>query len=429
MTKRRVIEIFYFNAGGGHSSAMQALKDVIAEQYPEWSVNPVNLQDLLQSLDPVHKTTQIVSKSLRKFKPDTPFKVTQAQDFYNALLKKGSTRGMSMGLRMTQLFIKSQAPRMEEILRQYWQDKKTERPDLVVSVIPNFNRPLFNALKAAYFDVPYVTIMTDMVDYPPHFWMENQDQFLICGTEKAAEQARATKFYRSGKILKVSGMILRKSFYSVPENPRITHEDLGLSPDRPTALVMFGGNGSSVSEDIVDQLEKAVGIQTIVMCGRNAELFKSLQDRPNCCAVGFVTNVADYIRLADIFIGKPGPGSISEALHMECPVIVECNRSTMPQERPNVNWILENGAGIAIKNFKTGVVGAVQHMIGHLEFYRDNIRLNIPKNRAVYEIPTLLNQIMDTHSASVPSAPSRKRQLLPRPLGRRVVRSLRRRFK
>ena len=41
------------------------------------------------------------------------------------------------------------------------------------------------------------------------------------------------------------------------------------------------------------------------------------------------------MQLADFFIGKPGPGSISEAVQQGLPVIVVDNAWTMPQERYN----------------------------------------------------------------------------------------------
>ncbi len=46
---------------------------------------------------------------------------------------------------------------------------------------------------------------------------------------------------------------------------------------------------------------------------------------------------------SDFFIGKPGPGSISEALAMKLPVIVERNAWTLPQERYNADWVTERG--------------------------------------------------------------------------------------
>ena len=55
--------------------------------------------------------------------------------------------------------------------------------------------------------------------------------------------------------------------------------------------------------------------------------------------------------LADFFIGKPGPGSISEALQFHLPVIVEANSKTLPQERYNAQWVTEKHFGVAVDSF------------------------------------------------------------------------------
>jgi 1,2-diacylglycerol 3-beta-galactosyltransferase len=233
--------------------------------------------------------------------------------------------------------------------------------------------------------------------------MEDQDQFLICGTKAAYEQALKTMFYDPEKVFNVSGMILKKCFYDQTGLAHLTHRDIGLSSDVPTALIMFGGNGSDVSEKIVTQLEKAkLDVQTIVMCGHNSDLYKSLQGKRNCHAVGFVPNVPDYMRLADIFIGKPGPGCISEAIHLGCPVIIENNAATLPQERPNVDWILDNGIGMVVKSFNRGMARAVRNMIGDLEKFRKNIKDNVPQNRAIYEITDILATIVESDSLRFP---------------------------
>jgi hypothetical protein len=56
--------------------------------------------------------------------------------------------------------------------------------------------------------------------------------------------------------------------------------------------------------------------------------------------------------LSDFFIGKPGPGSISEALQLHLPVIVECNGKTLPQERYNAEWVAERGFGMVVDSFR-----------------------------------------------------------------------------
>ena len=392
------LEIFYFDAGGGHRNAMTALTRLIEKKHPGWIVTPVDLQNLLEPIDPVYRLTRQLTGSLKKLltpmSPNFSMEPLQAQDIYNNALKRGVTTGLGSILPVLQRFIARYAREIEELLAKRWKDAATAKPDIVISVIPNFNWPMFGALRRIHPDVPYLTVITDMVDCPPHFWMEDQDQSMICGTEKAYQQAISTGFYKTENIHRVSGMILRENFYLPPSENAPSLTSLGLSENSPTAIVMFGGNGSSRSTNaILEQFEKAgSGIQTIVMCGNNKPLLKALTDRPNCAPVGFVSNVADYMRLADFFIGKPGPGSISEAIHMGLPIIVEKNTSTMPQERPNPDWVQEHGAGIVIKDFKKDVAGASKQLLSGLSAYQAAIKNNIADNRAVFEILDIIEK-------------------------------------
>ena len=395
-----LIEIVYMDAGGGHRSAMNALKAVLAERHPDWQVEPVDLQKLLQPMDPVHRISRRVARPLQRLlgplAPNLALEPIEAQDVYNTALKRGTTRGLGAILPVLQAFIRHYALELEELLRLHWLEPGRRRPDLVVSVVPNFNGILFRALKQVHPRTPYLTVMTDMVDCPPNFWMEDQDQIMVCGTQKATEQARETGFYQPANLIEVSGMMLKPSFYGQPEEPRLSLPGLGLDPGRPTGLVMFGGNGAlGATLGIVDRLAEArIDVQTIVLCGSNQKLRETLTGRAGCHAVGFVQNVADYMRLADFVIGKPGPGSISEAIHMGCPVIVERNAATMPQERPNVDWVLEASVGIAVKSFEKQIAGAVQRMLSEGDGYRRNIRSNVPCNCAVFEVATHIDHIV-----------------------------------
>src|SRR5207249_1536290 len=131
------------------------------------------------------------------------------------------------------------------LLTQFWSKRS---PELVVSLIPNFNRAILQALRASDDEhgrqpTPFITILTDFADYPPHFWIERQDQYCVCGTDKAVEQARAMG-HRDERIFRSSGMILRPQFYE-PVNVRKSDERvrLGLDPNLPAGLVLFGGQG------------------------------------------------------------------------------------------------------------------------------------------------------------------------------------------
>jgi 1,2-diacylglycerol 3-beta-galactosyltransferase len=94
---------------------------------------------------------------------------------------------------------------------------------------------------------------------------------------------------------------------------------------------------------------------------------------------------------ADFFIGKPGPGSISEALQFHLPVIVECNSKTLPQERYNAKWIAEKGFGIVVTSFRE-IASAVQRLIEPSNFEEFRRRTSTYENRALAEVSAILEE-------------------------------------
>jgi hypothetical protein len=367
------VDFFYFDAGGGHRAAATALKAVIDEQKRPWDVRMVNLQEILGPLDVFRKVTGL-----------------ELQEIYNQMLARGWTLGSAQGLQFMHVVIRLYHGPAVRMLEKYW---TAARPDLVVSLVPNFNRALFESLKNALPAVPYVTILTDIADYPPHFWMEKQEQFLICGSDKAVAQARALG-YAEGRIFRASGMILRPTFYQPVTVDRVAErKKLGLDPDRPTGLVLFGGQGSKVMLEIAERLADT---QLIFICGKNsglADRLRALPVRAPRYVEGFTSEIPYYMSLADFFIGKPGPGSISEAVAMGLPVIVERNIWTLPQERYNADWVLERNAGMVVPNFR-GIGGAVEQLLRDLPRYRAAVEQI--HNRAVFEIPEMLEKILNS---------------------------------
>src|SRR5260370_39033822 len=94
-------------------------------------------------------------------------------------------------------------------------------------------------------DTPMVTILTDLADCPPHFWIERQKQYLVCGTDAAAEQA-IEMGHAPERVFRTSGMIVRPEFYRPIEMNRAAERvRLGLDPELPTGIVMFGSYCSS----------------------------------------------------------------------------------------------------------------------------------------------------------------------------------------
>jgi 1,2-diacylglycerol 3-beta-galactosyltransferase len=151
--------------------------------------------------------------------------------------------------------------------------------------------------------------------------------------------------------------------------------------------------------DIARKLDTSgLRLQLILICGRNERLRETLAQLPHRIPMfveGFTEEVPYYMRLSDFFIGKPGPGSISEALAMKLPVLVERNAWTLPQERYNAEWIIENQVGLVLRDFRH-IVPAVAELMQPENYRRFREKAAARKNNAVFEIPGILERILKT---------------------------------
>ena len=375
----KTIDLIYFNAGGGLRASALALEAALRRQAPTRQVRLVNLFEVL---DPQDKFRAITGSG--------------PEDWYNKRLARGWTLGMTQELKLLQAAIRLGHPLLVRQLQQHW--LRTE-PDLVVSLVPNFNRALYQSVASTLPGVPYVTLLTDLADLPPNFWIEaDQPQHFICGTPRAAEQARQLG-HDPARIHATSGMIIRPEFYAPITVDRSAERlRLGLDPARPTGLVLFGGHGSKAMLGIAQRLATT---QLILICGHNKALAARLRQLPQVAprlVVEFTADIPFYMRLADFFIGKPGPGSISEAVQQGLPVIVVDNAWTMPQERYNAEWVRENGLGVVHGSFRT-IDRAVARLLDGFDTFQASVRR--VDNRALFEAPEILDRILRQASEPV----------------------------
>ncbi len=351
---------------------------MISQQQRDWQIELIQFQDLTDRLDVLRKLTGI-----------------RIQQQYNIMLQRGWTLGSTQLLRVLQLTIRIFHKPLVNLLEKSWRENPA---DLLISVIPHFNRQICESWTTVYPGRPFVTIITDLADFPPRFWIEPiRDQYVIAGTEKAADQARAMGHDDAHTFL-TSGMILRPDFYVQDDfDPVALRREMGLREGLTTAIVLFGGHGSKVMYDITEKLDAAgLLLQLILICGRNDALAAKLRARQwkmPVHVIGFTKEVHRLMRAADFLIGKPGPGSIAEAMVRKLPVLIECNAWTLPQERYNAEWVKEKGVGIVLKDFGD-VVDGVKGMLDPAalsEFRRNVIAQN---NRAVFEIPEILAKLL-----------------------------------
>ncbi|MGA7292340.1 MAG: glycosyltransferase, partial [Terriglobales bacterium] len=354
-------------------------------------VTLLDIQELLDPLDLIRRATGI-----------------RIQDTYNLILRKGWTRFTPQLLAVLKGTIRAYHAPIVKLLRHYW----AEHPaDVVLSVIPHFNREIAESLQPAHkrapratsaTKAPFVTLITDLADYPPHFWIERESEYIIAGTDRARQQALSIG-HSAEHVFQTSGMILKPRFYEKADLDRAAErKQLGLEPDCATGIVLFGGHGSQVMIDITRKLNDGTSdVQLILICGHNEKLAAELKKLPTkkpILVIGFTQNVEYYMALSDFFVGKPGPGSISEALQFHLPVIVECNYKTLPQERYNAEWVTENGYGIVVPSFKE-IATAVQTLMQSATFDEFRRKASGYCNRALFEVPAILEKCAE-HTAT-----------------------------
>lgn len=378
------IDLIYFNAGGGHRAAAEALREVMSGEGSPWRVRLLNLFEVLDPDDLFRRFTGMAPEAL-----------------YNGRLARGWTLGMAQELKLLQAAIRLAHPKLVQRLQRHWQQSA---PDLAVSLVPNFNLAIAHGLQAARPGTPFVTVLTDLADHPPHFWVERDGgQHVVCGTDRAVQQARELGVDER-RLHRSSGMILRPGFYRPLDGLRAeARRALGLDQCTPTGAVLFGGQGSSQMLGIAERLPD---VPLILMCGHNRALAERLRSQAAAAPrviVGYTQDVAHYLRLADFFIGKPGPGSLSEALHCGLPVIVTRNAWTMPQERYNTDWVGEQGVGLVLNSF-AALPGAVAELRRRLPGLVERVRRL--DNRALFEVPQILAGILRTRDPALARLPA-----------------------
>ena len=382
----RKLTIVFHHAGGGHRNAAEAVKSTLTTQNQPWDVELLDIQELLDPLDLLRKFTGI-----------------RIQDTYNLILRKGWTRFTPQLLKILQGTIRAYHTPIVKQLKAYWAEHPT---DLVVSVIPHFNREIADSLQEEGLEQnggrrwPFITLITDLADYPPRFWIERESQYIIAGTERARAQAVAMG-HPPEHIFETSGMVLKPKFYdeksfALTGASRLEERRrLGLEAQCLTGIVLFGGHGSSVMVDIVKRIDQSgADVQLILICGHNQKLetaIRALPTRKPKLVLGFTQNVEHYMALADFFIGKPGPGSISEALQFHLPLIVECNNKTLPQERYNAEWVAQKGFGVVVLTFRE-IAPAVQRLIEPARFENFLRSTSSYSNRALFEVAEILEK-------------------------------------
>ena len=377
------VVLFILDAGGGHRSAANALVAAAESQGRPWLFRVVNLQDVLAPLDFGRRLT---GQSM--------------EQTYNAMIRRRQTWFLVPLLRVFQWLIRWRQATLCGLLEAHLGNR---RPRLVISLIPNFNGVIRDAVRRCLPETPFFVLLTDFADFPPRFWMEPGLDRVIVGSHRAAAQALEIGL-PAEKVTRTSGMVLHPRFYPAP-GPEVrarVRRELGLDESAFAVLIVFGGKGSPEIQPLSEALlDASTDLVVIAVCGDNPPLYDRLAEVESRSAgrlhrLGFTDRVSEYLSACDVLVTKPGPGSLAEAFHQRVPVVVACNAHTIPQERYNAALVRDGGLGVAVRRWREipAAVTALRADSERLQGCRTRLAA-LPPNRAVFEVLDLVERTLE----------------------------------
>jgi 1,2-diacylglycerol 3-beta-galactosyltransferase len=293
-------------------------------------------------------------ETLADLDPFTRWTGRSVEDTYNTIILGGDRTGLvCLGFFALSLVAAALMRRTgRQAFARLW--ARTE-PDLVVSVLPVLNPAMRDALKTRPGGaVPFAIMMTDWAEVWPFVWFPRGNRYAaIAGTEPGLARLRA-KRHPEDRIFATGGLLIRPQFLEpLPDDLGASRVECGLEPDRPTAVLAYGGHGSPRMLALAEAVAEAgSGLQLIFLCGRNEALAQKLKAAnlpyPHLI-LGFREDVHRYLMLADLFVGKAGPQSVSEAMALGLPLLVDARR-VLPQERALTRWVKSSGVGLTFRH-------------------------------------------------------------------------------
>ncbi|GJM81909.1 hypothetical protein HMSSN139_44050 [Paenibacillus sp. HMSSN-139] len=254
------------------------------------------------------------------------------------------------------------------------------KPDLIVCTHPIPSAIVSYLKLAAGLDVPLCTLITD---YDAHgSWMSpGVDRYLVSAPEvKALLVQRGV----SPSKVQVTGIPVHPDFWSKQEKTS-AREDLGLK-QMPTALVMGGGWGLLISEELLAKLaawrEK---IQIVCCMGSNEKLAVKLRahpalQHPNIKVIGFTREIGKWMDASDLLITKPGGMTCTEGMAKGIPMLFF--ESIPGQEEKNREYFVQRGFGANLDSPDVLTTGLISFTAGTLPSARP-IRSRQPGKTAI----------------------------------------------
>jgi 1,2-diacylglycerol 3-beta-galactosyltransferase len=323
--------LLFADTGGGHLGAAQAVADALDAEYP--GVFAPSLYDPLRTW----RSPRLLRDVAGLYGPIVRF----APWAWGAVYHASDSRAAADLLRRTWMRL-ADAPVAEVV--------KARQPAAVLSFHPLTTAPAVRAVRRYAQGTPVVTVVTDLVT-PHATWRYDAVERIV--VPSAAVRRRCEADGITPERCLDLGLPVGTAFRAAPLSPhqqQALRQRLGVDPSRFLVVVAGGGEGSGpVTRSAAAVTAAFDDVDVVAICGRNRPLQRQL-DRltfpggSRLIVKGFVDNMADWYRAADVVVTKAGPQTIAEANCCGAALLVTAH---LPgQERGNTELVTHAGAGL-----------------------------------------------------------------------------------
>lgn len=188
---------------------------------------------------------------------------------------------------------------------------------VVVSTYPLASQTLGHLRETGSLDAITVTYLTDPAVH--RMWVHPSVDHHLTVTEATSRMGRLV--YRT-PMRPVGGLVSNRFTERLsPERRRALRAELGLSSDRPVALVVAGSLGLGDVPASVREIASTGAMQVLVLCGRNERLRAEFAPDSDVIALGWRDDVHHLMAIADVLVHNAGGLTLTEALTAGLPAV------------------------------------------------------------------------------------------------------------
>jgi len=341
MTKR--VLFLLSDTGSGHRAAAQAIDEALQHLYPHGYHS--FMDDVWQKHTP-YPCNQIP--------PTYPWFSSQGLGWWKLMWRL--TVPSVIHLNIIRLF----SQLVKRSVTAYF---RHVQPDIVVSVHPFMNHIGWRILRSLGLNVPFLTVVTDLVTLHPTWICPDVTH---CFVPTAEARQKAIQLGLASAKVTVAGQPVSLKFSQMTRDKIALRHELGLDPHRRTILVMGGGEGFGQIYAIARAVATTnPAAQLILVSGRNEALRQQLSQvtwEIPTQVHGFVPHIPKLMGSADVLITKAGPNTIGEALIAHLPMIL--SGYVPDQETGNIRYVEQHGVGKFIPQ-PAQIAQQVAHWFNH----------------------------------------------------------------